>query len=300
MRNSNLFVVKGLVPAIISLFVVLCLSSCNKGAAVDESPDNRIGFSARGVAVQPLTKAEVLTSLSSFYVTATTGTAGEEAQAFLNERFALDGEDFVGQVFWPASNPSWRFYASNVPAEFRSTGCCVWADSGTDVVYALLDSPTYQKKNTLTFKHAFALLDEVRVVAAGSFSISGVDISFVPNVGGTFDIHTGYGHTDGTGWDDIVPGESVRIASAVGTNANTVFTVPGSYTVTASWTASLPGTDYSGDVFSGMGSEVTLVGGKRNILTITLGGSPAEITFIVTVLPWDEYDMGERPFPIES
>ena len=97
-----------------------------------------------------------------------------------------------------------------------------------------------------------------------------------------------------------MPGESVRIASAVGTNANTVFTVPGSYTVTASWTASLPGTDYSGDVFSGMGSEVTLVGGKRNILTITLGGSPAEITFIVTVLPWDEYDMGERPFPIES
>ena len=300
MRNSNLFAVKGLVPAFISLFVVVCLSSCNKGVAVDESPDNRIGFSARGVAVQPLTKAEVLTSLSSFYVTATTGTAGEETQAFLNERFALDGEDFVGQVFWPASNPSWRFYASNVPTEFRSTGCCVWADNATDVVYALLDSPTFQKKNTLTFKHAFALLDEVRVEAASGYSISGVNISFVPNVGGTFDIRSGYGHTDGTGWDDIVPGTGVQIASKTGANANTVFTVPGSYVITAAWTASLPGTDYSGDSFSGMASEVTLVGGKRNILTITLGGSPAEISFTVTVLPWDDYDMGEQPFPIAS
>ena len=39
------------------------------------------------------------------------------------------GDDFVGQVYWPVSNPGYHFYASNVPMEFRPAGTVLWADS---------------------------------------------------------------------------------------------------------------------------------------------------------------------------
>lgn len=289
---------------VLLLWAVVCagifVASCTK--SVDTTPDalgGRIGFAAQGVSIQAMTKAEVLTSMSSFYVTATTGSAGSESQAFGNEQFAKVGDDFVGQVYWPVSNPGYHFYASNVPMEFRPAGTVLWADSQTDVVYAYLGSPSFRRKNTLTFKHAFALLDAVVVNAAPGYSISGVSVSFTPKAGGTFNLSSGYGRTDGTGWSEVVDGQSVRVASATGSNANTVFTVPGEYLLSASWTASLNGTDYQGDTFKDMATPVTLVGGKRNVLTVTLGGNPQEIRFTVTVLPWDDYDMGEQQFPIE-
>lgn len=304
--NKMFSVLKRYVSIFSSAFVGIILaagvlSSCAKqgGPSVDDdSLGGRIGFSAQGVAVQAMTKASVLTSLSSFYVTGTTGSAGSHVKAFQNARFVLNGEDFVGEVYWPASDPLYHFFACNVPMEFRPEGTCVWADSETDVVYAYLESPTYHKRNTLTFKHAFALLDNVEVVAAAGYSISDVNITFIPKAGGTFDIRNGYGRTDGTGWGDVVDGVSKRIASAVGDNANTVFTVPGTYTMVASWKATLTGSAYAGDTFSGMCSEVTLVGGKRNVITATLGGYAQGISFKVTVLPWDIYDIGEAAFPV--
>lgn len=300
--NKIISIVKGcFFVAVLAFLCVGAACSCAKQSvpSVDDDPLNgRIGFSAQGVAVQALTKASVLTSLSSFYVTGTTGSAGSHTKAFQNARFAQNGDDFVGEVYWPASDPSYHFFACNVPMEFRPEGTCVWADSETDVVYAYLETPTFHKRNTLTFKHAFALLDKVDVVAAAGYTISDVNITFVPKSGGTFDIRNGYGRTNGTGWSDIVDGQSKRIASVVGDNANTVFTVPGTYSIVASWKATLTGTEYAGDVFSGMCSEVTLVGGKRNVITATLGGYAQGITFKVTVLPWDIYDMGETSFPV--
>lgn len=303
MKKLNLIKLSSLCGGLCTLACALFLTaSCNKSGGMDVRDDlgGRIGFSAQGVCIQALTKATVLTSLNSFYVTATTGSAGSESMVFQNAGFNLDGSDFVGQVFWPASDPGYHFYACNAPMEFRTGGTCVWADAATDVVYSYLASPTFRKKNTLTFKHAFALLDAVNVVAKTGYTISDVKISFTPKEGGTFDLREGYGMTDGTGWSEAVDGVSTQIASAVGTNSNTIFTVPGSYVLTASWTASLNGTDYQGDTFKEMASEVTLVGGKRNVLTVTLGGNPQEIVFTVTVLPWDDYDMGEAQFPIEQ
>jgi len=290
--KKNLFVF-----AIIACAVAVM--SCNNKASDPEDVD-RITFSVRGVGVQPFTKAatEVTTaSLDAFYVTATQGAAGSETEVFNSVRFALeDGGDFVGDRYWPASNPSYHFYAANTPLQFHADGCSFWADCSSDLVYSYQETPTYMRKNLLTFRHAFALVDRIIVEAEDGVTVNNVNIRMTPVSGGTFDILEGLDHTDGTGWSDVIEGAETRIASATGSNDIGLFTVPGVYMLTASWNVSV-GDDYT-ETITDLAAPVTLVGGKRNIITATLTHNAKEIQFSIIVLPWDENDLGEQGFPV--
>ena len=241
-----------------------------------------------GISRSPETKVAQVTSLSTFRASATTGAAGSEASVWNNATFAKDGAttDYKGDKLWPNStNPSYHFYASNADITFAAGGSTVNATNSTDVVCAYMASPVYKSKNTLTFEHVFARLGNVTVTAASGYTISGVSITVTPKTGGTYNIRTGAGKTDGTGWSSITTGSPTPIAGATpGTMPNDLYLVPGTYTLTASWYA-MRG-DYA-ETISGMTSDVTLIGGKVNNLNVTLGGNAKEIVINVSVVPWE-------------
>lgn len=242
------------------------------------------------------TKATAVTSLSSFYVSATKGSAGSETSAWTSTQFTSDGAAtpiYSGGKWWPASNPSYHFYASNLALTFAAAGTTVAATNVTDVVCAYLATSTYGEKNTLTFNHIFARLGQVTVSASDGYTVTGVKVKITPKTGGTYNLRTGAwsATTDGTATDI-----AATIAAAGGTSqSNDIYLVPGTYTLTAEWTASKG--DYSKS-FSGKTRDITLTAGKVNKITATMGGDATSLTFGVSITAWTNKDVDAGAFPV--
>ena len=97
-----------------------------------------------------------------------------------------------------------------------------------------------------------------------------MSLVLTPVVSGTYNLKTGDGHTDGTGWSDTAEGSPLNIApSTAGTSHPDLLLVPGTYEVTAAWTAS---DGVATKSFSDMVTTVDVVGGRNNVLSFTLGG----------------------------
>ena len=228
------------------------------------------------------------TSLTSFYVSAVTGSAGSESSAFNSTQFSqVQGSSpatYKGSKMWPSSDQSYKFYASNRPLTFNAAGTTVSATNTTDVVCAYLTNGTYKTKNTLTFEHIFARFGRVDVAAESGYTISNISIRITPKTGGTYNLRTGAGKTDGTGWSSVTTGSATVVANATGANANDIYLVPGTYEVKATWTATQGGTSitYTDKVVS-----VPIVGGKTNVVSIVLGG---EILLGVDLVEYCDYD----------
>ena len=134
----------------------------------------------------------------------------------------------------------------------------------------------------MSFKHIFGCIGRVTLVAESDWSISDVSVTIEAVTGGTYDIHTGDGHADRTGWSELVTESAYAIApSAPGTWDLGVFLVPGTYQVTASWKAT------SGsfvDSYRDMSATVTVRAGESQDITVTLGG---RLVFSTSVVGWD-------------
>ncbi len=274
---------------------LMALASCNKESALQakDSELEEIVFTAEDeMEASVATKATVVTTsnLTKIYMTATTGTAGNaaEASAFTSAEFnGTSGGDFTGGKYWPATSTSYHFYGSNVAHTFASGVCSVSpATNSTDIVCVYVASPTYKAKTALTFKHIYAQIGSCNISAPSGYTVTGLTVKVTPNIGGTYNIRTGNGKTDGTGWSSLVAGSETTIASAVGaTTSNGLYLVPGSYTLTASYTLTK-------DAFSKSYTKtasVNLVGGKINNISATLpdaGDDISEITFTVSVTAW--------------
>ena len=236
-------------------------------------------FVAGTKAVTPVIGSDDLPALR---VSATFG-AGETS-LWNNAPFTLQGGYYTGGKYWTASNKGYHFYASNNEIAYSAGGSTVLAVNTKDVVCAYLPDPRYKLPNELTFEHIFARLGEVTVTAEDGYTISDIVISIVPKTGGTFNMKTGAGQTDGTGWSSVSTGSATTVANAVGANANDLYLVPGTYTVTASWKAGQTGTSEK-VTFSGRSLDIALVGGKINKFNAVLGG---EIVFGYTLAPWGD------------
>lgn len=228
-----------------------------------------------GVTSEALTKATVVdaSSLAStgFYVNATTGTLGSETAVWTNARFTVSGDRYrsEGKVWPEGADPHYRFYASNVSLTHGASGPTISATNTTDVVVAINDSPAYKTANGLSFSHVFGRIGSVVVEAESGFTISGINIRITPVTGGTYNLREGAGHTDRTGWAGLVTGSATTIATAVGGNPNDLYVVPGTYTLTATWTASKNGGFHT---FTDKTVDVTVSAGMHNTITLTLGG----------------------------
>ena len=228
------------------------------------------------------TKATEVTSLSSFYVTAVTGSAGSESSVWNSVQFSqVAGSSpatYAGNKYWPASNPSYKFYGSNIALNYAAGGTYVNASNATDVVCAYLSSPTYNTKNTLTFEHIFARLCRVDIVAASGYTLSNISLRITPKTGGTYNLRT-------KEWSSVATGTATTIASSTGANYNDIFCVPGIYSITASWVAR----DASGVSVTHTNEvcNVTLTSGKTNNISCVLGG---DITFGVVLQDYADYN----------
>lgn len=220
---------------------------------------------------------------NGFKVSAVKGSVGSDIAVFSNANFTLDPSSnlWKSDKWWSASNESWRFYAV-YPGSYSMTstaaGATISASNAHDIVCSYMPNPTFEGNNTLTFNHIFARLGSFTVNAEGGYTISNISITITPKTGGTYNLRTGAGQTNGTGWSNTTNGSATAIANTTpGTKANDIWLVPGTYTLSATWTATK--NEYQ-KTFSGMELNVSLVAGKTNNITV---GLTANATATVTV-----------------
>ena len=273
---------------------LLALCSCNKESApapvltpADGTGRRPIVFLAEGegLSAEVTTRATAVTSLTSFNVNCVTGTAGSAETSVFNAAFSgTASTSYKGGKYWPATDPSYKFYASNATLTPAAAGPTVAATNATDVVCAVLTSPTFAASNKLTFNHIFARLGTVTVTApADGSTVSNLAIKITPKTGGTYSLYKGNGKTDGTGWSSTTTGSATTIASATGSNSNDIYLVPGTYTLTATYTQTLGAYTES----CTKTATVSLVGGKINSIATTIPDSGAtEIVFTVSITAW--------------
>ena len=217
---------------------------------------------------QPLsitTKTTPTVSLASFYVSAVKSSSEELVWGSTNfTGYPL----YTGGKYWPSSNPSWMFFASNKPLYFGSSGVYISATNDLDVVVAKKTDVSYKVTNTLNFTHIFSRVGTVTVEPADGFAssdITNINISLVPKTSGVYNLRYG-------SWSSITTGSVTSIANNTpGTKVNDLFLVPDTYTVSCSWTC-------KGKDFEGSGDIVFNAGEIKNI-NISLGGEVDYLTF---------------------
>lgn len=283
--------------------MLLALAACNKQGLADSGTMEEIAFTVDGMSIdaEVATKATAVTAsdLTSFAVNCVTGSAGSDVQAWSNVTFTKDNTVWKGDKWWPLSNPSYRFYAT-YPDTYTMTyvagGPTIAASTAHDIVCAYASAPTYKSSNALAFTHIFARVKNMTVQAADGYTITGITINITPKTGGTYNLYTGSGQTDGTGWSATTSGSATNIANATpGTKTNDLYLVPGSYTLTASWTATK---DNYTQTFTGKTVNVNLVAGKTNNITANLTGNGTEIVFSVSVAAWADNAVAAGAFPV--
>lgn len=266
--------------------------ACNKNAQQlpplpEAEVTDEITFTTKGdgfdASVQ--TKASAVTSLSSFNVLAVTGTAGSAESTVFNSAFS-GTTTYTGGKYWPSTDRSYHFYASNASIAAAAGGPTIAATNDTDIVCAFLATPTYKASNALVFNHIFARIGTCKIAAPSGYTVSNLSVKVTPNTGGTYSLFAGNGKTDGTGWSGKTAGSATTIASALNsTTNNDIYLVPGSYSLSASYT--LTKGDYT-ESFTKT-ANVSLVAGKVNNISSTLpAGNAVEIQFSVSVTPWSD------------
>lgn len=261
-------------PFIIPLLSLMLTVSCTKEAHV--SGKEIVFFAEDDVNTEFSTKATEVTSLSSFYVSAVTGSAGSESSEWGSTSFSGSGS-YTGGKYWPSTNKSLKFYASNVTLSYAAAGTTVSASNDTDVIVAYKTDATYNTSNTLSFSHIFAEIGTVTLTTGSGHTLSSATLSITPVVSGTYNIRTG-------AWSGTSNGSAVNIVpTSEGSKNNSLMLVPGTYTLTASWTVSGGGASRS---FSGFAETVTLYAGYKYAWTVNMDGT-LTISATLENMIWD-------------
>lgn len=261
------------------------------------------------------TKASVVTSLSNFKAAATRGTSGSETSVWNNVTFT-GPTDYKGDKWWPATNPGYHFYASNFNLTFNAGGTTIAATNDIDAVCAYIETssytPTTGVKNLLSFQHVFARLGVVEVKAEDGYTISNVHIKITPKISGTYNLRTGFGHNDATGWSGTTEGTETEVfdpsqtiaAGATKTKSNDIYLVPGTYTLTATWTATkgeftktYTASDPNVFLEKGKVTKLTAKVHRNGIDVPGMVGDATEIIFSVSVEAWGNTNK-DMVFPI--
>lgn len=232
------------------------------------------------------TKTSIITSLQSsgFYASATTGTSSETL-LWNNANFNYSSGQYKGNRYWPVENNGIHFYASNAEITFSADGCSVNGVSAKekDVVCASLASPAWGVANELTFEHIFARVGAVTVTAPDGYNVVNLNISFTPKITGNYNIKT-------KSWSNEAADSSSpikKIASSASTNDNNLWIIPGTYTLTATYTLEKGTGDGKYSESFSKTASVKLEAGKLNSIQTTLPeGNASEIQFTVSVTEW--------------
>ena len=289
------------------IFGFIAAVACNQMSLmpVPETDSGKIRFLAEGPAIEMevSTKATVNTSAqletNGFLANAVKGSAGSDVEVWSNQLFTKIGDAWEQDKWWPNADESYRFfgvYPASYTTTFTAGGPTIAATTANDILCAYKGDATYKTVNTLTFEHIFARLSNVTVTAVEPYTISAISINITPKTGGTYNLYTGAGHADGTGWSSTTTGSVTNIANATpGTKNNDLYLVPGQYTLSATWTATK---DSYSQTFSNIYVDVDLVAGKTNNITAALTGNGTEIHFGVNVTAWADNNINAGTVPL--
>ena len=276
---------------LVYLFILFAAVACEQLSLSSDS--GKIQFLAGGPALEMdvITKATVNTAAqltaNGFLANAVKGTAGSDVEVWTNQLFTKVDDAWEQDKWWPSSNQSYRFfgvYPTTYTTTFTSGGPTISASNADDILCAYKGDAAYMAVNTLSFEHIFARLCDVTVSEVSPYTISAITVNITPKVGGTYNLYTGAGRSDGTGWVSTTNGSVTNVAkSTPGTKSNDIYLVPGTYTLTVTWTATK---DNYSQTFTNIAKDVSLVGGKRNDVSLSLTGSGSEIRLGVSVSAW--------------
>lgn len=282
----------------------LAVASCNKDMpgkdALEEQVPVEFTLDGEITATVDTRATEVsTTTLSSMNVTATTGSSEQQVNNFSNVSFTKSNNVWRGGKYWPASNPSYHFYAANMSMTHTTNGQTVSpTNANTDVVVGYLASPTYKQSNALTMNHIFAQIGTTTITAPSGFTVTDLKVSVAPKTGGTYNLKSGTWTAKGNaGSAQYLVGTSNSGASISTAGGSTnggdkdLWLVPDTYTLTVSY--KLVAGDVSSDTINKTAS-VTIAQGKNNNISATLpaDGAPTEIEFTVTVTAWENQNQG--------
>lgn len=170
------------------------------------------------------TKASVVTqaSLTSFYLNTTRG--GTEVPVASNTLFSGSvGSNYSGGLFWPASNQSYHFYASNIQM-LSGTDCSkIVCSPEYDIIYAYLPAPSYKTENTLSFRHVYARIGSLSLNPPSGMTVTLKSAAITARRSGTFDMKT-------ESWVSTSGSESVSLSSS-----NDAWVIPGSYDISVTY-----------------------------------------------------------------
>lgn len=262
--------------------------SCKHDPIPAEETDEIVFTASDAMSAEVTTKAaSPVNSLQStgFYASATTG-SDSESVLWNNAPFVYDSGQYTGGKYWPLTNNGIHFYASNKAITFNESGCSVEGISAktNDVVCAYLSNPTWKVRNELTFEHVFSRVGTVTAYGPTGYTVTSFSIRFTPYIEGNYNIKTGQ-------WSNLTTDSSSAtktIATAISSeNSNDLWIIPGTYTLTASYTLSKGSGAGSYTESITKTAEVTLEAGKINNIQTTLpSGNATDIAFDVTVTPW--------------
>ncbi|MBR5924771.1 MAG: fimbrillin family protein [Bacteroidales bacterium] len=257
----------------------LMMVSCAKEQAV-RMPEGTgvrtpISFYVDGPAFDISTKVDAVTSLDAFNVMATYGTTGSESHTWTTVA-TKTGDTYVTGKYWPQSDLTYHFYASNSTMTFNAAGATVPADGSEDIVCAYSGSPTFNSSSptALVFHHILARIGTLTVTSAFDYDIQDLTVE-VTNLktSGQYNLRT-------KSWSDV----TTVASQVINEGNNDLYVLPGKYLIRASFT--LVKGDYSG-TFSGSGN-VDIQVEKINNLSINIIKDPAvAINFSVSVAAWE-------------
>lgn len=272
---------------IVYLCLLAALASCSKQNVTPAPSGDEdlvpIIFNVSGLDTEVETKTSELTELNTFNVLCTTGSAGSETSVWSIPSVNKNGMEYNTGKYWPITNPSYNFYASNVGMTFKSQGSVI-TPSGmdTDIVVAYRANAQYKTTNNLTFRHIFSRIGNVTVQSPEGYEAYDVSITITPRVAnGTTTVYDIRNNT----WSNAVDGSVQTICNvADATVLNDIWLVPGDYSLSATY--SLRKGEWV-DTAIKKTAPVNLQIGKVNNITCTLpAGNASEIVFNVTLEPW--------------
>lgn len=293
---------KNFILLLFAASLTLAAASCNKENLKSESGNrnvapNEIAFRSKGLEIDVSSKATVVDELTSFYVSASTGTAGtNDKYAWKSVSFSKSGDNYTGGKYWPDKDPGYHFYASNVAFNCTDGSAPTISVDGIndDIVCATCLSPTHKGVNPLTFNHIFTRLGTVEVTGPGKgYTLASVSIKFSPKTKGKYNLFTGIDKSDGTGWSNTTAGSETEIASTDGQEKqNDIYLIPGTYVLSAKYT--LTKGDYSREFTCT--KEVGLVSGKVNSIKAAIpepgsGQEAKDIVFTIELTKWETNEM---------
>ena len=265
-----------------------------KSSLAREITFNLTGASNADMDTKATTQVDI-SNLGTLYVSAMSGTN----YAFQNAEFTKRMDDkWQGGKYWPANNPYYKFSASNMNLDQGSPHPSLSVlDTNTDVLAAYVGSSNFQNENTLTLRHVLAQLGTVTMKAPAGYTVTNLKLKFRPIQQGKYYIDTdtwsaGYAVNDDVYiFGEQSTGVDLDAGSAETSKDHDIWLIPGSYTLTATYTISKG--DYSRsktatatvDLIQGFNNNIGLNGNDANIPAPT---DIQEISFTVTVTPWSD------------